>query len=148
MNADALTLEVRRHIPAPRAAVFHAWTSAASVRQWFSSPEAPVRRATVEPRVGGRFRVECDYRGGVWTLDGVFREYDPPRRIAFTWVSSDIPAEHESVVAVDFLERAGGTDVVILQRGFPGEPKRAENESGWSELLGNLAGLTTAPSAS
>lgn len=138
MVVDIPKLEVRKHIQAPREAVFRAWTTGTSVQQWFSSPEAPVRKARVERKVGGRFYVECDYRGGVWTLEGVIRELDAPKRLAFTWVSSDIPAEHGSVVTVDFIERDGGTDVIIGQSGFPGEGKRQENERGWAELMGNL----------
>lgn len=131
-------LVVRRLIPAPPAAVFRAWTTPTSVKQWFSSPEAPARKVTIEPRAGGRLLIECVFRGGGWTLDSVIREFDPPRRLSFTWVSSDIPADCGSIVTVDFNEKNGGTEVVITQTGFPGGAKRAENESGWSELLANL----------
>jgi len=141
VNAEALKVEVRKHIKAPPEAVFRAWVTPTSVKQWVSSPDAPARKAAIERKVGGRFSFECDYRGGVWVLDGRIREYDPPRRLAFTWVTTDVPAEHESVVAVDFVPKDGGTDVIVTQTGFPTEGKRQENADGWSMLLANIAPL-------
>lgn len=138
---DAPVLEVRHTIHAPRAAVFHAWTMPSSVKQWFSTAEAPVREVKIEPRAGGRMHIACDYKGGMWSLEGVFREVAEPTHLEFTWVSADIPASAGSVVRVEFHERGGATEVVLTQRGFPSAAKREENRAGWTQLLGQLAAL-------
>lgn len=137
--AEAMRLQVRKIIRAPRDMVFRAWITPASITRWFATPETPIRKVEVELRAGGRFYIELGYRGGVWRLDGVITELDAPRRLAFTWVSDDVPAEHGSVVTVDLTERAGVTELVLTQDGFPGSAKKQENEAGWTELMANLA---------
>ncbi len=142
--ADAQVLEVRHLIRATPAAVFRAWTMPSSVKEWLSTPEAPVRTVTIEPRPGGRFEVACDYQGGTWRLDGTVREIAEPSLLEFTWVTSDFPAEVGSVVRVEFLQRPGGTEVVITQRGFPSGAKLEDNRQGWIELLPRIEALLAA----
>jgi len=138
--AEIPRLEIRKTIHAPREAVFKAWTTPDSIKRWFSSAEAPVRQVEIEPRNGGRLVIACDYQGGVWKLDGRITECVAPRRLAFTWVSDDIPASVGSLVTVDLEERDGRTELVLRQTGFPTAAKRGENEGGWNELMAHLAG--------
>lgn len=138
--AEVSRLEVRKTIHAPREAVFRAWTTPESIKRWFSTREAPVRNVTIEPRVGGKLLIECDYQGGVWRLKAEIREYRAPQRLAFTWVSEGISAEIGSVVTVDLSERGGRTELVLRQEGFPSLEKREENAGGWTALMDNIAG--------
>lgn len=130
-----LTLEVRHFIRAPRAAVFHAWTMASSVREWLSTPGAPVTSAKIDNHAGGRITVECAVPGGTWKLDGAIRELVEPAVFEFAWATTDCPAEVGSVVRVEFHEHPGGTDIVLMQRGFPTGSKLEDNRQGWTELL-------------
>jgi uncharacterized protein YndB with AHSA1/START domain len=138
--ADVPRLEIRKTIHASREAVFRALTTPDSIKRWFSSPKARTRHVEIEPRLGGKLVVECEFAGGVWRLDGVIREFDPPRKLGFTWVTSDINDAVGSVVSIELTEKDGRTDVVLCHEGFQDLVKRREKETGWIELLSNLAG--------
>ncbi len=145
--ADIPVLEVRRTIRAPREAVFKAWTTKTTVQHWFDSPSAPVRKVVLEAKVGGRIAIDCDYKGGTWSLDGVVRELDAPRRFAFTWATTDCPAEVGSLVTLDFNDKGGATEIVLTHRGFPTPAKRNDTEGGWTEMMDHVETLMAAQPA-
>jgi len=113
-----------------------------SLKQWISTPDAPVRELEIGARTGGHLRVTCAVGGQDWRLDAEFLEVVPDRLLRFTWVASDCPASAGSEVRVEFRPAVGGaTEVVLTQTGFPDEAKRAGNEQGWTELLGQVEAL-------
>ena len=70
----------------------------------------------IEKRVGGRvFERAADGRETPW---GTVLEYDPPRRLAFSWIVK-LSAEHEQRVAVRFEPvDGGGTHVELTHSGW------------------------------
>ena len=77
-----------RHIPAPRTAVFAAWTQPDRLR-WFSdAPEGVDDEASVDLRPGGSWRVHL-YEGGGSTrhyhTGGIYTEVVPDERLVFAW---------------------------------------------------------------
>ena len=71
--------------------VFEAWGDAESLAAWMC-PGSDMASATVEVdfRVGGRFRIVMHGSEQEFTQTGEYLEIDPPRRLAFTWVSDFI----------------------------------------------------------
>jgi len=49
------------------------------------------------------------------------------------------PEEGETLVTVEFLDRGGRTDVVLIHERFPNEAVRDRHESGWAGCLAKLA---------
>ena len=82
----ARTVQVSRRIPAAAAELFRAWTEPDQLRRWSCPEGAEVSEATVDLRVGGRYRIRMTgSAGGVFTVSGAYREIDPPRRLVYTW---------------------------------------------------------------
>ena len=51
------SLTLKRRMNAPPAIVYEAWTDAKKISHWFGPENAEVLRATMDVRVGGRFRI-------------------------------------------------------------------------------------------
>ena len=129
--AGAIALEVT--IDAPPERVFGALTNAEELPNFL--PE--FKEIAFEARLGGEyeFRGTGD-DGKAFSTRGKITEFDPPRRLAFTWrwQEWDFP---ETTVAFTLEPHAGGTKVSFLHSGFPTEleESRGEHESHWKEDL-------------
>jgi glutathione S-transferase len=135
-------LEVRRTFAAARPRVFAAWTSAEALKRWHAPPDAEVEDAGVDFRVGGRYHVVIRGQDGTrHHVTGQYREIDEPRRIVLTWRWESAPDSHESTVTVDFIERAGETDVVLTHHGLRTDQERDGHRHGWVGCLDKLAGV-------
>jgi uncharacterized protein YndB with AHSA1/START domain len=94
--------------------------------------------ATIDPRPGGRFRINV--RGDGYA-SGHFTVVDPPRRIAFTWGwemdASPVPPG-SSTVTVELAPLADGTLVRLTHEGLP-PPARDLHLEGWQHYVARLA---------
>lgn len=136
----AVALEVRRTFAASRQRVFAAWTSAEAVKRWFAPENATVQNATLDFRVGGHYQVDIRANDGTLHVAvGMYREIDPPRRIVFSWRWENHPHPTDTLVSVDFLEREGGTEVVLTHEGLVTEQDRDGHRHGWVGCLAKLA---------
>jgi uncharacterized protein YndB with AHSA1/START domain len=69
----------------------------------------------IEPRVGGRvFERAADGRETPW---GTVLAYDPPHRLAFSWVV-ELPAGMEQLVEIRFTAEDRGTRVELTHSGW------------------------------
>ena len=136
----AVTLEVRRTFSASRTRVFNAWTSAEALKRWHAPGDAVVENATVDFRVGGRYRVEMRGNdGSLHLVGGQYQEIDPPNRLVLTWRWENQQEGNESLVTVEFFERGGETEVVLTHSGLTTEPEREGHRHGWVGCLDKLA---------
>ena len=130
----AYRVEVSRIIPRPPMEVFKAWTDPACIAMWIS-PGTPKVKASMEARTGGRFIVELKVQGKPWRLDGEVLEVVPGKRLRFTWVTSEVPADVKSVVTVTFTDLGGKTGLHVLHEGFPSEKVRGDHDApGWQQI--------------
>lgn len=136
------TLRVERRFQAPPERVFQAWTTAEELSRW-SAPDPAPAEVQVELRVGGRYRMAMAAPNGVvHRVAGVYREIDAPRRLVYTWRWETIPDFPDTVVTVEFRQRAdGGTDVLLVHEGLPDTPSGRRHESGWAASLEKLRAL-------
>ena len=134
-------LTVRRVIHAPPERVFEAWTTPAMLRAWYGLDESwstPV--VEVDLRVGGRYRITlAPPDGGSFDEAGEYREVDPPRRLAYT--SESTGWEGTQTVTVDFLPHPDGTELVVVEAGYPTAELRDEHAGGWPRFVERLAGM-------
>jgi uncharacterized protein YndB with AHSA1/START domain len=132
----AAVLVVRRVIPAAREEIFAAWLDPASLSQWMRPGDVTRATAEVEPRVGGKFRIVMAHGGKDQEHRGEYLAIEPPSRLSFTWISlhTDLLP---TVVTVEFLERDGGTEVVLTHRRLP-EPRQDAHRKGWTDILRKL----------
>jgi uncharacterized protein YndB with AHSA1/START domain len=123
---------VERHIKASPETVFRFFTDA---RRWLRWQGVT---AEVEPRPGGRFRM--DVRGD-GHASGRFVEVTPPRRVVFTWgweMEGSPVSPGSSTVEVELVPDGGGTLVRLTHRDLPADAFTA-HQAGWEHYLDRLA---------
>jgi uncharacterized protein YndB with AHSA1/START domain len=110
---------------------------------------ARVRRIVFEPQAGGRIYEEHDDgRRFQW---GQIAEWNPPRRVAFTWHPARDPATAQDVV-VEFAAERTGTRVELTASGWERWGKNASRAHrgynvGWAYILNVWANRRTAKMA-
>lgn len=136
------SLRLTRLIQADPAKVFEAWTDPKQLNLW-SAPEPMEVEAEVDLRVGGRYRILMKGSdGGVFTAVGEYREIDPPHRISYTWKWEEEGNDYyDTLVTVEFLDRDGATEVVLVHELFPDAEIAGKHTEGWTSCLNRLEGL-------
>ena len=127
-------LVVRRRIAVPRERVFEAWLDSESLAHWMRPGDSTHAIVTVDPRVGGGFRIVMEGSShGCVEHTGEYLAIEPPSRLSFTWISK-YTDERPTVVTIEFHERGTGTELVLTHRGLP--PTEVEgHRQGWSDIL-------------
>ena len=91
----------------------------------------------IEPRVGGRvFERAADGRETSW---GTVPAYDPPYRLAFSWVVQ-LPAEQAQLVEIRFAAEDRGTRVELTHSGWEklgdaAAGRRERYDRGWGRIF-------------
>jgi uncharacterized protein YndB with AHSA1/START domain len=130
----APVLVVRRQIAVPRERVFEAWLDSESLAQWMRPGDSTRAIVSVDPRVGGGFRIvmEGPTRGTIEHV-GEYLAIDPPSLLSFTWISEK--TDHQpTVVTIEFHERGAGTELVLTHRHLPPAAVEA-HRMGWTDVV-------------
>lgn len=130
-------LVVRRLIAAPAKDLFDAWIDAKAMAAWMRPGSDRASAVTLDARVGGSFEIVMYNERGAIPHRGVYRVIDRPRQLVFTW-NSPYAGDHDSLVTVDFLARAGGTEVVVTHEKLPSDVAVGQHREGWAACLGGL----------
>ena len=132
---ETLAVRLDARIAAPVETVWRALATQDAWRHWFNA------RTQLEPRLGGRFRVEGTHGGTPYVFVGEVVAFDPPREIAVTWipVGTDWPfPDLHSIVRFTLEGDGAGTRVRVSHEGFERlpEPFRSKEyrdfSRGWS----------------
>lgn len=145
--ADLLELRItlKQQVNAPPQRVFDALLDPKLVCRWLG-PRSMVETCevlTLEPRVGGRYRLRMQRRPdsptgpGDLFVAGVYLQIDRPHRLAYSWSWDHQP--HESRVAYELKPHAGGTEVTLTHEGFADANTRQSHSLGWTVSLQQLA---------
>ena len=143
VETTPLRIELRRTIAAPPERVFAAWTTEALLRAFICPGRPGGARVTIDARLGGRFHIDMlgEEEGQVWPHDGEYLEFDPPRRLRFTWVSLACPAEVGSQVSIDFSAKGGGTEIVLVHERLATAKDVDGHTKGWTAIFDQLAAV-------
>ncbi len=138
ITPDQDTILAEAFIAAPRERVFTAITDPRQMLQWWG--QSGMYRTTeceIDLRVGGQWRTAgAGADGKTFTVEGEYREVDPPRAVAYTWKPSFFPGS-ESLVRWELEKEGAGTRVRIHHSGFAGTPGGAQSHGeGWVRVLG------------
>ena len=146
---DDATLILKRTLNATPERAFQAWTTAEHIQQWMRpEPEMVVPRASMDLRVGGRFRIQMKKPDGeFFTAVGVFREVKPPERLVYTWDWEKDGSGAEfgeaegkpSLITVEFLKRGERTELVLTHSRFASVESRDNHAHGWSRGVESFA---------
>lgn len=132
-------MRITRTYPASRERVFAAFTEPELLKQWWGPAGFSLPEASVDLRVGGRYRFGMQPpQGDVMFLVGTFREIKRPERLVYTWAWENAP-ELATVVTIEFREAEGDTEVVVTQEPFPSDEVRQQHVFGWEGGLDRLS---------
>ena len=126
--------------------VFDAWLKPDLVRHWMSAAlkglalSGDVRRVEIEARVGGQFTFSDMREDGEMAHWGTYLEIDRPRKLVFTWFTSDEQEQENSSVVTLTIEPDGDGCVATIVHNM--DAKYAEyvpqTEKGWGGMLGQI----------
>lgn len=146
---DDATLIVKRVLNATPERAFRAWTSAEHIQQWMRpEPGMEVPRASVDLRVGGKYRIQMKKPDGEYfTAVGVFKEVKAPERLVYTWDWEKDGSGAEfgevegkpSLITVEFLKRGERTEFVLTHSRFATVESRDNHAQGWGKIVESLA---------
>lgn len=153
-RAETHALVIERTYAVPPRAVFNAWTRPQALERWFA-PGSDMRTRVLEldPRVGGRYRIQMiEADGSINTVTGRFEVVDPPRQLIFSWRWEPRPGEQaldysQTQVIIDIEAVAEGTHMTLTHLRLPNDSLHNEHESGWQgclDRLGRYAASTVA----
>ena len=135
------SLTLKRHIKAPPAKVYQAWTEPEKIVQWFGPDSGKVVSAETDLRVGGRYRVVFHTEDGEQhDVSGEYTEVVTNERLAFSWRWRTMP-ERESKVTLTFKGEGATTMLTLLHEQFFDQAARDGHEQGWNGALDKLERL-------
>jgi glutathione S-transferase len=140
---ETFDLELSRFIRAPREKVFDAFVTREALAAWMCPRSMSIPEASVDPRVGGRYRVVMRARdGATFIIGGAYREIERPRRLVFTWQwEGETMPKVETLVTVTFTDDGGGTRLHMHHSGFPDAGMRESHTQGWNSTFNRLTDL-------
>ena len=127
---------VRRRIRATREELFDAWMDAEGMSKWMCPGDVVSAQVQIEPRLGGTVVIVMRNPKETFEHRGVFRVFDRPAKLAFTWTANNAP---ETMVTVEFLEAsASETELVLTHEKFLDNALRDRYQAGWEKIVREL----------
>jgi uncharacterized protein YndB with AHSA1/START domain len=133
-------LRLERLFDASPEEVFDAFTDPSAQEEWCVDQPGFVVTSTVDLRVGGTWDMRFGPAGEApYREVNVFREVDPPNRLAYTsaFVMPD-GSSFDTDLVITFEARADKTLMTIVQAGFEREQDRDDHRGGWPSFLDRL----------
>lgn len=143
---------IRRHINAPREAVYQALLDARAVARWKVPDGMTSHVHEFDAREGGGVRISLTYDAPTATgkttahtdtYHGRFVKLVPNEQVVEVdeFETADPALRGEMTITITLADAAGGTDLVALHDGLPPGVSTADNELGWNLSLAKLAAL-------
>jgi len=144
------TTRIRRHVNAPRAAVYRALIDAHAVTTWMVPDGMSSQVHEFDAREGGAFRISLTYdapnatgktTAHTDTYHGHFVKLVPNALVVevMEFETADPLMQGEMTVTYTLSDADGGTDIAAVHEGVPPGVSPADNETGWRMALGKLA---------
>lgn len=134
-TAAPTTLVLRRTFTASRERLFDAWTDP-NVACQFLCPDGVRAVVEMDARVDGAYRIDMHLsNGSIMGVHGVFREIRRPDKLVMTWEEEANDGERNTLLTLEFFERADGTEIVLTHENFSSEQARDGHGYGWGSIL-------------
>ncbi len=130
---------VRRVLPAPPAAVWAEWLDPEGMAEWMCPRPARPTKIELDPRPGGRLRIDIDDQGFELSITGRYLELDEPRRLSFTWSCSVWQPPADSVVTVTLLPHGDEQTLMTIHHAKLPPDVLDSHQNGWA-LIGEQLG--------
>lgn len=136
------SVSLTREFDAPREMVFHAFTDAKALQQWWGPKYFTNPVCEADARPGGAIRIDMQGPDGtLYPMTGVFHEVSAPERIVFSATAMDGALETMNILT--FADNNGKTLLRLHAVVVKAEPEAANAiagmEEGWKQSLERLA---------
>lgn len=149
-------MQFRRHIHAPRSAVYRALLDPSAVARWKFPEGMTCEIHRFEPHEGGAIRISLTYlepsalgktAAHTDTYHGRFARLVPDQLVVeVDEFETDDPAMRgEMTITIALADAKGGTDLVATHEGLPPGVTPRDNEAGWNMALDKLTTLLEHP---
>ena len=128
MTEDTKALALEHVFPAPREAVFRAWTDPERLNAWMLRGQCV--EVEMDARVGGAYRFKAQMPYGLATAFGSIREINAPNRLVFTFSWEQMPIG-ETVITIDLKDLGERTEMHFTQDSFLDEGMAAMHAEIW-----------------
>src|ERR1700730_1430991 len=135
---SALTLVVRRLIPATCEEVFAAWIDPASVAEWMCPGNVRSATAELDVRVGGKLHIVMKGDGEEYDHTGEYCVVQPPAKLVFTWISKGTDLQ-PTLVTVELMELGQWCELVLTHEKFVKPEAVQKHKGGWTSIVEKLA---------
>jgi uncharacterized protein YndB with AHSA1/START domain len=154
VEREKLSFTMSRVFNAPRETVWRVFTDPTLIPEWWGQRNTTTVVDKMDVKVGGAWRyIEKDAEGNEYAFNGVYKELDPPQRLAYTFEFEPM-AGHVVVDTVTLEELPGGKTRIVtvticdtledleglLQSGM--EDGATESWDRLEELLAEMVGQT------
>ena len=152
--ADGRTFSFDRVLPAPRDVVWRHWVNPDLLASWWAPPSLTVTECALEPRPGGRAVLEFRDADGRYRSEGRVRAASVPERLVFDLSVLDAGGAVSFTGRYDLTLDAvpDGTRLLlglrITDTTVGAVPSIAGIETGWGQVLDNLAEIVSGKEAS
>jgi len=141
MNSEVLKVE--KKINASPQRLFRAWLNGNDFARWFlADDKLHLGEVRLDPRPGGKFRIDMIVEGKLRPHEGEYKVVDEPTKLVFTW-RSFMTQDHETLVTVLFTAEDSGTRITIIHENIPGEMEFDAHRNGWAGILACLETFMT-----
>ena len=133
-RTEGIELRLTRRFAAPRERVFDAWTTPEALKRWWCPSGWAATQMDIDLRAGGAYHLGMRQLegGSLVSIEGRFLEVIRPARLVYTWRwRGAFEGIAETRVTVEFLEVAGGTEVVVVHDNFATVQLWQRHRSGW-----------------
>ncbi|HTN63664.1 MAG TPA: SRPBCC family protein [Devosia sp.] len=142
--ADTVEARVTHNSPAKAEQLYDAWLNPRQIRQWMAASlqqsglAGEMIACGTDPVVGGAF-LFSDRRDGVEARHwGHYRQLERPKKLVFTWITSEAEANDPSKVTILIEPAAEGTGTVVTlshEMLAKWEQYRDRTERSWQRML-------------
>jgi uncharacterized protein YndB with AHSA1/START domain len=141
---------VTREFSASAEEVFESWTNPEIMRHWLAPGDNVVSEIETHARIGGALLIRSrSPDGAIHTIRGIYRELDPPQRIAMTWTYSGpfaLICAVETLIEIDIENVAQGRAVMTFtQSQFVTDDIAKAYEGDWPSCFQKLTQMLGLP---
>ncbi len=138
-GGEAVTAYVRRVLPAPPDVVYDEWLDADGLAEWICPRPARPTKIELEPRVGGRLRIDIDDQGSLVQVTGTYLDLRRPHQLSFTWKDSAWPErESDSVVTVTLTPHGDRQTLMTIRHTLLPPGAADAYRPGWARVAAQL----------
>ncbi len=152
--ADTVEAKVTHKSPAAAERIYDAWLDPRQIRQWMTASlkqsglAGEMIACGTDPVIGGAF-LFSDRRDGQEARHwGHYRHLDRPRKIVFTWITSDAEANDPSKVTLIIEPDPDGPGTVVTlyhEMLSKWDAYRERTERGWRQMLEQVDAVLANP---